>query len=81
MFIECPHCKLIIEIIKLNCGIFRCGIIKNSMKQIDPHLPKEQCDLLVNNNVIYGCGKPFFVKQISIINNEFYYEVSVCDYI
>ncbi len=51
------------------------------MKQIDPHLPKEQCDLLVNNNVIYGCGKPFFVKQISIINNEFYYEVSVCDYI
>jgi hypothetical protein len=81
MFIECPHCQLVIEIIELNCGIFRCGINKNTLIQIDPHLPKEQCDLLVHNNTIYGCGKPFLVKKTSIINNEIHYEVSICDYI
>lgn len=76
MFIECPHCKELIEIEQINCGIFRHGWYKNNLEQIQPHSSKEICDELYNNNKIIGCGKPF---QIKLINNE--YIVSICDYI
>ena len=36
MIIECPHCKIMIEIIELRCRIFRCGIMKNNFTQINP---------------------------------------------
>ncbi len=70
--INCPHCNMYIIIEQLNCGIFRCGIYKDTYKQIDPHLPKVFCDKLVLDNKIYGCGKPFQIK-----NNI----VTVCGYI
>jgi len=54
---ECPHCHITIEIIEINCGIFRCGVYKKTGEQIPPHLPKEQCDVL--GDTIWGCGKPF----------------------
>lgn len=59
--IECPHCKDSIIIYKkeFNCRIFRHGSYKKDGKQIDPHSPKEICNKLVENNQIYGCGKPF----------------------
>ena len=43
---ECPHCGLLVFVcIKdFNCKIFRHGVYKHSMKQIDPHLPKKECD-------------------------------------
>lgn len=63
MIIQCPHCNQTIEVIELNCCIFRCGIYKATFQQIDPHSPKEQCDSLVNNNLIYGCGKPFKIEK------------------
>ena len=85
--IICPHCKEFIIIEKLNCGIFRHGIIKESMLQIDPHLNKKECDDLFNNNLIYGCGKPFQI----IINtadplslrrtSENNYSIKLCEYI
>ena len=28
--------------------------------QIDPHASKEECDNLVKNNEIYGCGRETF---------------------
>ena len=61
MFVCCPHCDITIEIIELNCRIFRCGILKSNGQQIDPHLSKKYCDWLVERNEIYGCGKPFKV--------------------
>lgn len=64
--IECPHCKDLIIIEKLNCGIFRHGQYKNTGKQVGPHSSKEKCEALIKNNAIYGCGKPF---QIVIENN------------
>jgi hypothetical protein len=75
-FIECPHCKQLCEIVQLNCCIFRCGVMKQSGQQIPPHLPKINCDDLVNRDLIFGCGKPF---QIQIINGL--YNVIKCDYI
>lgn len=52
-FCECPHCACLIEIIALNCKIFRCGILKKSGEQINQHLSKEQCDDLVAKGLIW----------------------------
>jgi hypothetical protein len=75
-YITCPHCSIMVEIIQLNCKIFRCGIYKSSGEQIDSHLPKNECDQLVQTNAIYGCGKPFCIK-----NNIPPFVVEKCDYI
>ena len=76
-FVKCPHCEILIEVLELNCKIFRCGIFKESLQQINPHLPKNECDLLIKDDLIYGCGKPFRVD----INSEGEYISSICDYI
>lgn len=75
--IVCPHCKEHILIEKLNCCIFRHGILKNNGKQIDPHSSKELCDFYIQKDLIFGCGNPF-----QIIKNEKNEFVAViCDYI
>jgi hypothetical protein len=74
--LECPHCKEFVIIEKLNCGIFRHGIIKTTGKQMDPHAPKEMCDNFLKNKIIYGCGKPF-----QIIQTGEKFEIVICDYI
>jgi hypothetical protein len=63
MFVECPHCSQTIEIIQLNCRIFRCGVYKTSFKQIDPHLSKSECTRLFDEKLIFGCGKPFRILE------------------
>ena len=70
----CPYCNdnIIIYDNELNCCIFRHAIDKITYKQINPHSTKEECDLLVKNNNVYGCCKPF-----KIINKEIY----KCDYL
>ena len=74
--IICPHCNEYVIIEKLNCCIFRHGIYKKNLKQINPHLSKNVCDSYIINNQIYGCGKPF---RIIMIDNE--YKAEICDYI
>lgn len=71
MEIECPHCQQKIWIEELNCGIFRCGVLKENGEQIPPHASKEECNKYIQKG-IYGCGKPF-----QIINNN----VTLCGYI
>ena len=77
MFFCCPHCDIMIEVIEFNCCIFRCGIYKANGKQIDPHLSKNNCDKLVSNREIYGCGKPFKVEK----NKDGTMICVACDYI
>ena len=76
-FIECPHCKTTIEILELNCCIFRCGVYKDTLEQINPHLGKEECDRLDQEGLIYGCGKPFQI----IMDENNTYQVIICGYI
>ena len=78
IIVNCPHCNSPIYIEKkdFNCHIFRHGIMKSTLKQIDPHLDKENCDRLKRENLIFGCGKPF--KLIKIDND---YKTIICDYI
>lgn len=72
-FIQCPHCGQFIEILQINCGIFRCGILKDNFQQIDPHLNKESCDKLFAEDKIFGCSKPFRIIEGG--------KIEICDYI
>ena len=73
MLIECPHCKIMIEIIELRCRIFRCGIMKDNFTQINPHLSEIKCNKLKKNDEIYGCSKPFYIDENNVVEK--------CDYI
>ena len=75
IIVECPHCHETIQLFKndFNCKIFRHGVYKSNYNQIDPHLVKNECEKLKNNNEIFGCGKPF-----KLINEN---EIIKCDYI
>jgi len=75
---ECPHCQQSIQVQKnqLNCKIFRCGILKNNFKQIGPHTKKAECDRLKENDLIFGCGKPFKFVTTNGTNS-----IEVCGYI
>lgn len=77
--VYCPHCNQLILIYKneINCAIFRHGVMKTNLKQIEPHLPKPNCDKLAKEGLIYGCGKPFKL----VLNGEKEYIAVKCDYI
>jgi hypothetical protein len=76
IIVECPHCKLQIEIVEVNCAIFRHGVYKETQQQMNPHTPKTECDSAFQENRIYGCGKPF-----RLVKNNDTFEAIVCDYI
>lgn len=60
----CPHCHgtVIVNANELNCRIFRHGVFHNG-EPIPPHAPQSECERLVAENRMYGCGKPFRVVQ------------------
>ena len=74
---ECPHCNLSIQVERsqVNCRIFRHGVYKKNYEQVNPHLPKKECDSLVENKKVYGCCKPF---EIITKDNKLF--VTECDY-
>jgi hypothetical protein len=82
IIVVCPHCKEPILIEKLNCCIFRHGMLKHNKTQIHPHASKVLCDFYITNKLIYGCGKPFQVVQnMKPTNDEDKFEAVICDYI
>ena len=76
IIVSCPHCNKPIVILELNCKIFRHAVLKESGNQINPHTSKVDCDELIKNDKIYGCGKPFRIIQ----DNNIYKAID-CDYI
>jgi hypothetical protein len=75
---DCPHCfdTVIVNIHEINCGIFRHAVFKDTLEQINPHLPKDLCDKLIEEGRILGCAKPFQIKKI-----DEKFMVEICDYI
>jgi hypothetical protein len=69
---SCPHCGIYIEVIEMNCKIFRCGIYKKDGTQINSHLSKEECEKL--GDTIWGCGGAFCYDEEKKIMVK-------CDYI
>ena len=76
LLIICPNCQQFVEILEINCAIFRHGIFKVSGQQIDPHTPKAQCNQYIEKNLIYGCGKPF-----KLVEKDGQMVAEICDYI
>ena len=78
VIVNCPHCKeyVLVYLKEFNCKIFRHGTLKKTLKQIEPHLSKEKCDLLKSKDLIYGCGKPF-----KLVKKEGKTIAVICDYI
>jgi len=73
--IACPHCGGPVQVPRdgINCQIFRHGVYKtNPGLAIPPHAPKAECDRLVAEGLIYGCGRPFRFDGAT---------VAVCDYV
>lgn len=70
----CPYCGIGVVVMKneLACRIFRCGLLKSNGTQIPPHANKKDCDKLRETDSVYGCARPF------IIRDEY---VEPCDYI
>ena len=80
--VECPHCFKPILIEKINCAIFRHGILKSNGQQIDPHALKELCEFYVSKDLINGCGKPFqIILNPNSKDNDDKFIAIVCDYI
>ena len=61
----CPHCQGSILVLhgELNCRIFRHGVYRANSEPIPPHSIKAECDRLVQENLIEGCGKPFHIVE------------------
>lgn len=76
VIITCPHCLDYIIIKKINCGIFRHGVLIHNGKQINPHANKKICDYYIKKNKIYGYGKPY-----QIVKEGDEYKVNICGYI
>jgi len=73
--LKCPHCQdyLIINKNEINCCIFRHAINKNG-SNFNPHASISECIYAKENDLIYGCGKPFkFDKESE--------ELIICDYL
>ena len=69
---KCPHCSGEIQILAINCNVFRHAQYKSNGEQINPHASKEVCDLLIKEGLVNGCAKPF-----QIINGT----ITKCDYV
>lgn len=74
--ITCPHCSEPVEILQINCRIFRHAVYKETMRQLSPHASREKCERLLEQKMVYGCAKPFILQEI---NGEMIAEK--CDYI
>jgi hypothetical protein len=74
----CPHCQeyFIVNQKQINCGIFRHAVFITNGHPINPHMPKQECENLLNKNLVYGCAKPF---RVNLVGNK--YVTEICDYI
>lgn len=72
----CPHCDtpFIVRETEINCGIFRHGAYRATLEPLPPHLPRDQCQDLLERNLIWGCAKPI---QITLPEKI----IQKCDYI
>ena len=66
IYVKCPYCDGMVEVhqSEINCAIFRHAVDMN-FEPISPHMPKPQCDELVNGKKIYGCAGPFKLGKVN----------------
>ena len=76
IIVSCPHCNCEIEIIEINCAIFRHAVFKNTLEQVSSHETQANLETWLKKGILYGCGKPF-----RLVCNENGYIAEICDYI
>lgn len=81
--VTCPHCHgtVIIQKNEVNCRIFRHGVYKVNNEPVPPHAPKVECDRLVEQSLIFGCGRPFQVQDSTDASGNLIVVAIQCDYI
>ena len=62
----CPNCYHRIDVKFVN-GLFRCGTMKDTNKPIDPTLSQEECDRLVEQDLIHGCTRSFRCEEGTLL--------------
>ena len=77
IIVQCPHCGDFISILELNCQIFRHAVFISNGEQINPHASKEECDLVIEQRLVYGCAKPFRLVK----TNDGAFLAEKCNYI
>ena len=60
-YFACPHCELLCQVprTEIRCTIFRHAVFKKDMTFVPPHAPKEECEMWLKKNLVWGCTKPF----------------------
>ena len=69
---NCPFCNIQIELVKVNCGILRCGIYETrqgKIKQLPKHA-SEKTIMNLRNRIIFGCGNPIEYKNNILIKSS-----------
>lgn len=77
---NCVHCgePFVIKERDFNCRILRHGVMRADGRPINPHAPRVECERLVREGLIWGCGKPM---RIVATAGEGGWQVEACDYI
>lgn len=65
----CLHCgePFVIRDSEFNCRILRHGVYRDTMQPMNPHAPKEECERLIHEEKIYGCGKPLRITAANVL--------------
>jgi hypothetical protein len=79
----CKHCQepFVVSVNDFNCRILRHGVYKHNMQHIPPHGSKDECDALVRDDLIFGCGRPLQIIDNVTNSQKQTYDVVICDYI
>jgi hypothetical protein len=83
LILTCPHCggTIVVHPSELNCRIFRHGVLRTTGEPIHPHAPREECERLVAEGAILGCGGPFRVERSTVQGAGDVERAVVCEYI
>ena len=58
-YLPCPWCGGLIEVVAINCAIFRHGTFKHNGLQIPPHSKETEVAAWLQTPGLQGCGQPF----------------------
>ena len=77
----CLHCgdPFVVRGGEFNCRILRHGVMRSTMEPMNPHAPRPECERMVREGLIYGCGKPLRITRERDMSGN--YIVEICDYI
>lgn len=70
VLVTCPHCNHQVEIVSVNCNVFRHALYKDG-SPFNPHASKEVCENAVLNGLVHGCAKPFTLENGVAIKCEY----------